>query len=811
MNKPQPPLRPAANRQTTARQATTEAPASPLVTGVGHAVPHDSAAKQTTGEARYIDDRDDFHNQLHVALITSPHAHAELLEIDSRQCRQAPGVVRVVTANDVPGKLDIGAILPGEPLLADTRVEYIGQPVVAVAADTLEAARHAATLVEIKYRPLPARLCVEDALAHQDYIAEPHVQQRGNAEAAIASAPCQLQGQMHVGGQEHFYLEGQIASVVPEEDGGMTVYASTQSPTKIQKQVADLLGVAMHKVTVATRRMGGAFGGKETQAAIPAGIAAVVARLTGRPTKVRLARGEDMVITGKRHPFFNQYRVGFDNTGRILGIDIGVAGNCGYAPDLSTSIVDRAMFHADNAYYLGDARVTGYRCRTNTASNTAFRGFGGPQGMMAIELVMDDIARHLDLDPLLVRQRNLYGVTERNITHYHQKVEDNHLAEIIDTLADSSDYQRRRQAIDAFNRDNPVLKKGLSLTPVKFGISFTASFLNQAGALIHIYTDGSIHLNHGGTEMGQGLHTKVAQVVAEEFQVDIDRIQITATSTDEVPNTSPTAASSGADLNGKAAQAAARTLKQRLAAFAADHFGCAENKVRFDDNQVLAGSRRLSFDALIELAYVNQISLSSTGYYKTPQIYYDRETASGTPFYYYALGAACSEVLIDTLTGEHKVLRVDILHDVGASLNPAIDRGQVEGGFIQGMGWLTTEELVWDPRGRLLTDGPATYKIPAIGDTPVDFRVKLVENRANAKDTVFHSKAVGEPPLMLAISVWSALRDAIASLAPAGTGVALDTPATPERVLMAVQGARAASAGHARTPSATMAESPASD
>ena len=806
MNKPQPPLRPA-NGQST----TCQPPAAGLATGVGRAVPHDSAAKQTTGEARYIDDRDDFHNQLHVALVTSPHAHAEILAIDSAKALACPGVVRIITAADVPGKLDIGAILPGEPLLADASVEYIGQPVAAVAADSLESARDAAAHVEISYRQLPARLCVEDALAHQDYIAEPHVQQRGDFEAAITAAPHQLQGQVHVGGQEHFYLEGQIASVVPEEDGGMTVHASTQSPTKIQKQVADLLGVAMHKVTVATRRMGGAFGGKETQAAIPAGIAAVVARLTGRPTKVRLPRREDMVITGKRHPFFNQYRVGFDNNGRILGIDIGVAGNCGYAPDLSTSIVDRAMFHADNAYYLGAARVTGYRCRTNTASNTAFRGFGGPQGMMAIELVMDDIARHLDLDPLLVRERNLYGVNERNITHYHQKVEDNHIAEIIETLATSSDYRQRRQAIEAFNRDNPVLKKGLSLTPVKFGISFTASFLNQAGALIHIYTDGSIHLNHGGTEMGQGLHTKVAQVVAEEFQVDIDRIQITATSTDEVPNTSPTAASSGADLNGKAAQAAARNIRDRLTAFAADHFGCANDEVRFDNNQVVAGSHQLSFNALIELAYVNQISLSSTGYYKTPQIYYDRDTATGTPFYYYALGAACSEVLIDTLTGEHKVLRVDVLHDVGASLNPAIDRGQVEGGFIQGMGWLTSEELVWDPQGRLLTDGPATYKIPAIGDTPADFRVTLVENRANAKDTVFHSKAVGEPPLMLAISVWSALRDAIASLAPAGVRVPLDTPATPERVLMAVQAARTASAASPRAPLSGAAIAPCSD
>jgi len=578
-----------------------------------------------------------------------------------------------------------------------------------------------------------------------------------------------------------------VSSVMPTEDGGMIVYTSTQNPTEVQKLVAEVLGVPMNKIVIDMRRMGGGFGGKETQAAGPACLCAVIAHLTGRPTKMRLPRMEDMTMTGKRHPFYVEYDVGFDDDGLLHGIEIDLTGNCGYSPDLSGSIVDRAMFHSDNAYYLGDATINGHRCKTNLASNTAYRGFGGPQGMVAIEEIMDAVARELGKDPLEVRKRNYYGKTERNVTHYYQTVEHNMLEEMTAELEASSDYAKRREDIRAFNAASPILKKGLALTPVKFGISFTASFLNQAGALVHVYTDGSIHLNHGGTEMGQGLNTKVAQVVAEVFQVDIERIQITATNTDKVPNTSPTAASSGADLNGKAAQNAAQTIKQRLVEFAARKWQIFEEDVEFKNGQVRLRDHYISFEELIQQAYFGQVSLSSTGFYRTPKIYYDRSQARGRPFYYFAYGAACSEVIVDTLTGEYKMLRSDILHDVGASLNPAIDIGQVEGGFVQGLGWLTMEELVWNDKGKLMTNGPASYKIPAVADMPLDLRVKLVENRKNPEDTVFHSKAVGEPPFMLGISVWCAIKDAVASLADYRAQPQIDAPATPERVLWGVE------------------------
>ncbi|SEF92257.1 xanthine dehydrogenase molybdopterin binding subunit [Vibrio hangzhouensis] len=758
-----------------------------LKTGVGKSVKHDSAAKQVTGEAVYIDDRLEFPNQLHVYTLLSTQAHARITKLDVTPCYDFEGVAIAITSQDVPGQLDIGAILPGDPLLADGVVEYYGQPIIAVAANDLETARKAAHAAIVEYEALPSILDVKEALAQQHFVTESHQQKRGDSEKALASAKHVIEGELEIGGQEHFYLETQVSSVMPTEDGGMIVYTSTQNPTEVQKLIAEVLGIAMHKVVVDMRRMGGGFGGKETQAAGPACMCAVIAHLTGRPTKMRLLRNEDMTMTGKRHPFYNQYKIGFDDNGVIQGAEITVAGNCGYSPDLSSSIVDRAMFHSDNAYYLGDATVTGHRCKTNTASNTAFRGFGGPQGMMTIEHIMDEIARYLKKDPLEVRKANYYGDEGRNVTHYYQTVEDNFLPEITEQLERSSDYHARRKAIAEYNANNPILKKGLAITPVKFGISFTATFLNQAGALIHIYTDGSIHLNHGGTEMGQGLNIKVAQIVAEEFQVDVDRIQITATNTDKVPNTSPTAASSGADLNGKAAQNAAITIKQRLIEFAASHFGVTPEEVVFKNGMVQIREKIMTFADFAQLAWMNQISLSSTGFYRTPKIYYDHEKARGRPFYYFAYGASCSEVVIDTLTGEYKILRVDILHDVGASLNPAIDIGQVEGGFVQGVGWLTTEELVWNEQGRLMTNGPASYKIPAVADMPIDFRTHLLENRSNPEDTVFNSKAVGEPPFMLGMSVWSALKDAISYVAVDGAIPKLNTPATPERVLMAVQ------------------------
>lgn len=758
-----------------------------LVTGVGRSVKHDSAPKHVSGEAVYVDDRLEFPNQLHVYARMSERAHARIVSIDTSPCYQIPGVAIAITAKDVPGQLDIGAVMPGDPLLADGKVEFIGQPVIAVAADSLETARKAAMAAIIEYEDLEPVLDVVEALHKKHFVLDSHTHKRGDSATALASAPRRLQGSLHIGGQEHFYLETQVSSVMPTEDGGMIVYTSTQNPTEVQKLVAEVLGVPMNKIVIDMRRMGGGFGGKETQAAGPACLCAVIAHLTGRPTKMRLPRMEDMTMTGKRHPFYVEYDVGFDDDGLLHGIEIDLAGNCGYSPDLSGSIVDRAMFHSDNAYYLGDATINGHRCKTNLASNTAYRGFGGPQGMVAIEEIMDAVARELGKDPLEVRKRNYYGKTERNVTHYYQTVEHNMLEEMTAELEASSDYAKRREDIRAFNARSPILKKGLALTPVKFGISFTASFLNQAGALVHVYTDGSIHLNHGGTEMGQGLNTKVAQVVAEVFQVDIERIQITATNTDKVPNTSPTAASSGADLNGKAAQNAAQTIKQRLVEFAARKWQIFEEDVEFKNGQVRLRDHYISFEELIQQAYFGQVSLSSTGFYRTPKIYYDRSQARGRPFYYFAYGAACSEVIVDTLTGEYRMLRSDILHDVGASLNPAIDIGQVEGGFVQGLGWLTMEELVWNDKGKLMTNGPASYKIPAVADMPLDLRVRLVENRKNPEDTVFHSKAVGEPPFMLGISVWCAIKDAVASLADYRAQPQIDAPATPERVLWGVE------------------------
>jgi len=758
-----------------------------MTSGVGRSVKHESADKHVSGEAVYVDDRLEFPNQLHVYARQSDRAHARILRIDTRPCYEFPGVAIAITKDDVPGQLDIGPVVAGDPLLADGKVEYVGQVVLAVAADSLETARKAAMAAIVEYEDLEPVLDVVEAYRKKHFVLASHTHLIGDSASQLASAPRRLQGTLHIGGQEHFYLETQISSVMPTEDGGMLVYTSTQNPTEVQKLVAEVLGVPMNKIVIDMRRMGGGFGGKETQAAGPACLCAVIAHLTGRPTKMRLPRMEDMSMTGKRHPFYVEYDVGFDDDGLLHGIEMDLAGNCGYSPDLSGSIVDRAMFHSDNAYFLGNATINGHRCKTNTASNTAYRGFGGPQGMVAIEEVMDAVARSLGKDPLEVRKRNYYGKTERNVTHYHQTVEHNVIHEMTAELEESAEYAKRREEIRAFNAKSPVLKKGLAMTPVKFGISFTATFLNQAGALIHIYTDGSIHLNHGGTEMGQGLNTKVAQVVAEVFQVDIERIQITATNTDKVPNTSPTAASSGTDLNGMAAKNAAETIKQRLVDFLVREYKVTPEDVEFRNGQVRVREHFLSFEEMIQKAYFGQVSLSSTGFYRTPKIYYDRDKAAGRPFYYYAYGVACVEVLVDTLTGEYRMLRGDILHDVGDSLNPAIDIGQVEGAFVQGMGWLTMEELVWNAKGKLETCGPASYKIPAIADMPIDLRVKLVENRKNPEDTVFHSKAVGEPPFMLGIAAWCALKDAVASLADYKVQPQIDAPATPERVLWGVE------------------------
>ncbi|MEH6445218.1 MAG: xanthine dehydrogenase molybdopterin binding subunit [Oceanospirillaceae bacterium] len=775
------------NKTVISQKEMLAASAQKLATGVGKKVAHESAARHITGEAIYIDDRLEYPNQLHLYPVLSDVAHGVITHVNIEQCLKVTGVERVILAKDIPGDPDIGPVLPGDPLLAADKVEYIGQVIAIVAANSLAIAKKAASLVQVKITPLEAVLNVVQAHNLKHYVMDPHSHSIGDASKALATAQHSIKGELEIGGQEHFYLETQICSTVPTEEGGMQVYTSSQHPSEVQKLVAQVIGVAQHKVIVDMRRMGGGFGGKETQAAQPACLAALTSFLTGKPCKMRLPRELDMRMTGKRHPFVVQFEVGFDDQGLLSGLKLDLLADCGYSPDLSGSIVDRAMFHADNAYYLGHADITGYRCKTHRASNTAYRGFGGPQGMVAIENIMDHIARYLKIDPLTVRKLNYYQKSHRNLTHYGQLVEGNLLDEMTAQLEESCEYQQRRQEIVKFNQQSSFMKKGIALTPVKFGISFTATFLNQGGALIHIYTDGSIHLNHGGTEMGQGLHTKVAQIVAEEFQVDIQHILVSATNTDKVPNTSPTAASSGTDINGKAAQNAARTIKQRLINFAAEHYQVAIDKISFVNNHIKLDKKVISFVELIQQAYFGQVSLSSTGFYKTPKIFYDREKASGTPFYYYSYGMSCSEVIIDTLTGEYKVLRADILHDVGDSLNSRLDIGQIEGGFVQGMGWMTTEELVWSDEGKLLTSNPMSYKIPAITDIPNDFRVKLVENRKNPEDTVYHSKAVGEPPFMLAISVWCALKDAVASLNNYNTQPRLNSPATPEAVLWAVQ------------------------
>lgn len=756
----------------------------------GQSALHDSAWLHVRGQARYIDDLREPEGLLHAAVGHSEQAHARITSMDLSAVRAYPGVVAVITLADVPGHTDIGPVFPGDPVLANELVEHIGQPIFAVAATSHTAARKAARLAKVEYEPLHAVLSTQEALDTSFFVRPSHTQQRGDPDKALASAPHRLKGEINVGGQEHFYLEGQVAMVEPLEDGGMFVHTSSQHPSEVQKLVAEVLGLPIHAVQAEVRRMGGGFGGKETQAAALGCVAALLAQVTGKPIKYRLSRPDDMVQTGKRHDFFNTYDIGFDDQGLIQGAEIMVAGRCGFSPDLSNAIVERAMFHSDNSYFLDQARVTGHCCKTHTVSNTAFRGFGGPQGMMVIEQAVDDIARHLQLDPLDVRKHNLYR-PGRDTTHYGQVVEQHILPELVAQLEASSDYRTRRDEITAFNQQSPILKRGLALTPVKFGISFTAKHLNQAGALVLIYTDGSLHVNHGGTEMGQGLYIKIAQVVAAAFQVDVDKVKVSATRTDKVPNTSPTAASSGSDLNGMAALDACEKIKAGLVAFAAEQYGCKAEEVRFENNQVVAGEARLDWAEFVQKAYMNRVSLSSSGFYATPKIHYDFATGKGHPFLYYANGAACSEVVLDTLTGEYRVMRTDILHDVGQSLNPAIDIGQIEGGFVQGMGWLTTEELVYNDKGRLMTTGPATYKIPAVSDTPPDLRVNLLAASPNREATVFRSKAVGEPPLMLGIAVWSALRDAVASLTDYRYSPPLDTPATPERMLNAVNAARA--------------------
>jgi xanthine dehydrogenase large subunit len=751
---------------------------------VHKALQHDSGAKHVQGSAEYIDDIVEPVGTLHIALGGSPVARGTIRHVDLADVLSMPGVVTVITAAHIPGKNDISPAHADEPVFAHDRVDYHNQPVFAVVATTRDVARRAALCGKIEIAVEKPNVSVEQGRASGERVLPDYAFVGGDAGKAIAEAPFRLSGRMHIGGQEHFYLEGQIAFAMPGEDGALLVYSSTQHPSEVQHIVARVLALPDAFVTCRVRRMGGGFGGKETQATQWAVIAALAARATGRPCKLRLDRDADMAITGKRHDFAVEYSVGYEANGRIRALDVAMDARCGCSVDLSVGVVDRAMFHADNAYFLPEFKILTRRVKTNTVSNTAFRGFGGPQGIMAIERVIDVMAWERGLDPLDVRKANLYG-PGRQVTPYGQTVEDYDIAApLLDQLERTSSYRARRKEIRLFNEHSPIIKCGIALTPVKFGISFTLTHLNQAGALINVYQDGSISLNHGGTEMGQGLFQKIAQVTAEEFGVGLERVQITATSTDKVPNTSATAASAGTDLNGMAAQIAARKIKKRLTKFASENWNVPEDLITYRDDRVFIGNESITFGELAKKAYQARVSMSASGYYKTPKLRWDRDKAKGRPFFYFAYGAACSEVAIDILSGEMKVRRVDILHDVGHSINPAIDIGQIEGAFVQGMGWLTTEELVYDDKGRLLTHAPSTYKIPVASDVPTDFRVALFAG-SNREDTIYHSKAVGEPPLMLGISVFAAIADAVHSVNP-GKPVALDAPATPEAILKAV-------------------------
>jgi xanthine dehydrogenase large subunit len=766
------------------------------MSAAGQSKVHESAVAQVAGAVNYVDDLPEVRGTLYAAPILSTVAHGHLLGVNADAARAMPGVRGIVLAGDVPGHAMLAAFAGDEPVFAIDTVQHIGQVIGLVVAETVMQARHAARYVQLNITALPAILSIQDALAAQSYVLPPVFVNRGDAAQALARAPHILSGTLEVGGQEHFYLEGQIAYVLPQEQNQWVVHSSTQHPGEVQHWVAHALGLDNHAVRVECRRMGGGFGGKETQAGHLAVWAAVAAHKFKCPIKLRLDRDDDFMVTGKRHPFAYEYTAGFDDTGRLCGLKLMMAANCGFSADLSGPVADRAIFHADNAYFLEDVAISSYRCKLNTQSHTAFRGFGGPQGMIVTEAILSDIARHLGLDALDVRLRNLYDEDTtgnpalpeqaRNTTHYGMRVEDNILQPLLSKLALSSHYRARRAAISAYNAQSPVIQRGIALTPVKFGISFTATLFNQAGALVHVYLDGSVEVNHGGTEMGQGLNTKVAQIVADELGVAFERVRVSATDTSKIPNASATAASAGTDLNGRAAQFAARHVRDNLAQFVCGLDSCGAGAVRFAAGKITSPKTTRSFDEVVKLAYANRIQLWSDGFYRTPKIHYDKTTLTGRPFYYFAYGAACTEVAIDTLTGESRVLKVDILHDVGQSINPALDLGQIEGGFVQGMGWLTTEQLVWSDNGNLSTHAPSTYKIPTAGDVPAHFKVDFWPE-PNREDNVFGSKAVGEPPFMLAISVFEALRDAVAQARGAQQEtVQLRAPATAENVLMAL-------------------------
>ena len=767
-----------------------EFPVSAELPQVGINKTHESAALHVSGEATYIDDIDESQDTLHAALGLSPVAHGRLLSIDLDLLRKQPGVVAIYTAADFPGENNCGPLVHDDPILAEDELRYLGQPVYAVIATDRELARRAAHMAKqaIKVEVLPPILKARDAHAAGQYVLPPMHMSRGDARGELAKAPNRLEGDWAVGGQEQFYLEGQISYALPQENSSLLVHCSTQHPSEMQQLICHALGWHAHQVQVVCRRMGGGFGGKESQSALFACVAALAATKLRKPVKLRVDRDDDFLVTGRRHGFDYHWQVGYDDEGRILAAEIDLISNCGHSADLSAPVMARALCHFDNAYWLPHVAMHGYCARTNTQSNTAFRGFGGPQGALAIEMILDSVARKLGLDPLVVRQRNFYS-DGQDVTPYGQKVEDNIIKPLTDRLIEQCDYAGRRAEITRYNAGSPVLKKGLALTPVKFGISFNVVHLNQAGALVHVYTDGSVLVNHGGTEMGQGLNTKVSQVVAHELGLSLKHVRATATDTQKVANTSATAASTGTDLNGKAAQDAARKIKLRLAALAARLLGGEADDMRFAGDHVhAANGAAMPFTELVAKAYLERVQLWSDGFYTTPGLHWDRVRLQGKPFFYYAYGAAVAEVLVDTLTGESRCVRADVIHDVGQSLNPAIDIGQVEGAFVQGMGWMTTEELKWHPQtGLLTTHAPSTYKIPTANDSPVDFRVSLFD-QPNRSDSIHRSKAVGEPPLLLPFSVLLAIKDAVASTGGERCDPLLLAPATAEAVLEAVMG-----------------------
>jgi len=757
---------------------------------------HESSHMQVSGEAVYIDDMQFSDRLLHAAVYYSPVAHGKITSYNLTKAEQLSGVHTVLTFKDIPGANQMGAIVHDEPVLAKNELQFIGQAVFLVAADTFDIAQAAVKLIEMEYEELEAVLTIEDAIQKNNKLHPTRVMACGNTKAALKKASHIIKDELHVGGQEHWYLETQICVSVPIEDGNIKLYSSTQNTSEVQTIIAEVLGLNKMQVEVETRRLGGAFGGKETQANHVAAWSALLAAKTKRPVKLRLFRDDDQIMTGKRHPYLLKYKAGFSETGILSAIDVQLHANAGSSTDLSMAILERAMLHAENSYYVPNMRIRATAWKTNLPSNTAYRGFGGPQGMMGIENILDQIARRLKTDAANIRYKNFYGIADRNTTPYGEIVENNRLYMLWEKLLKSSEYFERRKEIDGFNAKHEFRKRGIALTPVKFGISFTATFLNQAGALVNVYTDGTMLVNHGGIEMGQGLYTKMQQIAAAEMGISLDKVKVNATNTSKVPNSSPTAASSGADLNGMAVKKATRKIRKRIAKLVLNEFnkrykGDASQlkNIRFKDNKIVDrkhNEREIPFAEAAALAHFNQISLSATGFYKTPDIFYSRETESGRPFHYYSFGMAVSEVELDTLTAEVNVIRTDILHDVGKSLNKGIDIGQVEGGFIQGMGWLTGEELKWDKKGNLLTHSPDTYKIPTIGDIPADFRVNLLKDAPNP-NTIRRSKAVGEPPFMLAFSVWFAIKDAISAIAKHQKEPQLPVPATNEAILLAIE------------------------